>query len=103
MACLFNCSKCSMSPDKLGGGGLDCVCVCVCVLTCICVCYGPHRQVLAGPCVGPGGLLRDSVVGLLSFIEAAVNMTGCLETICLKWPPHGNRELELRDESCSEM
>lgn len=51
---------------------------------------------LRGPCVLPAGLLRDCVVGLLSFMAAAVNMTGCLETICFQWLPHGNRELNLR-------
>lgn len=51
---------------------------------------------LRGPCVLLAGLLRDCVVGLLSFMAAAVNMTGCLETICFQWLPHGNRELNLR-------
>lgn len=51
---------------------------------------------LRGPRVLPAGLLRDCVVGLLSFMAAAVNMTGCLETICFQWLPHGNRELNLR-------
>lgn len=51
---------------------------------------------LRGPRVLPAGVLRDCVVGLLSFMAAAVNMTGCLETICFQWLPHGNRELNLR-------
>ena len=76
---------------------------------CVCVsmreCAGPMgppppKAAVCRPLCDPAGLLRECVVGLLSFMAAAVNMTGCLETICFQWLPHGNRELNLRSAWC---
>lgn len=58
------------------------------------------QAAVCGALAAPLGPLQDRVVGLLSFMAAAVNMTGCLGTICLKWLPHGNREMNLRAGLC---
>ncbi len=78
-----------------------------CEFVCVCVCMseragpmGPPQAAVCRPLCNPVGLLRECVVGLLSFMAAAVNMTGCLETICFQWLPHGNRELNLRSAWC---
>lgn len=77
-----------------------CVCVSVCVNECVRRANGPPQAAVCRPLCDPVGLLRECVVGLLSFMAAAVNMTGCLETICFQWLPHGNRELNLRSAWC---
>lgn len=65
-----------------------------------CECGAGPRQLLVGLLCSPVRLLWECVVGFLSFMAAAVNMTGCLETICFQWLPHGNRELNPRSARC---
>lgn len=80
--------------------GVSSRCESVCVYIGACKANEPPQAAVCRPLCDPVGLLRECVVGLLSFIAAAVNMTGCLETICFQWLPHGNRELNLRSAWC---